>query len=67
MILTREENPEEIKKYDHIKPAPTFGPVRCFERLPGTPSISCTLSKYHTGLHIAHAGLFKKTVRVVWD
>jgi hypothetical protein len=64
MRFTREENPEQVEQYSHIKPAPIFGPLRCFARCPGTHR-TCTLSKGHTGLHVAHA-LFKK-VAAVWD
>jgi len=64
MRLIREEHREEIKKYEHIKPAPTFGPVRCFARLPGTAR-TCTLAEGHSGPHVAH-GMFKK-VMAVWD
>jgi len=65
--ITRKENPEEIKKYEHIKPSPTFGPLRCFARLPGTIA-TCTLSKGHLGPHVAHRlSLFKKVVIAVWD
>ncbi len=66
MILTRNENPVEIKKYDHIKPAPTFGPLRCFARLPGSV-VTCTLTRGHSGPHIAHTGVFKKVVGAVWE
>jgi hypothetical protein len=64
MILTIEENSEEIKRFSNIKPAPIWGPVRCFARCPGTPR-TCTLSQGHPGPHIAHA-MFKKVV-AVWD
>jgi len=65
LILTRNENPEEIKKYSHIKPAPLSIP-HCFEPfpLPGT-RMTCSLEPFHTGPHIAH-GLFKK-VYAVWE
>lgn len=67
MRLTRSENPEEIEKYSHIKPAPTFGPLRCFARFPGPEGghLTCSLAKGHSGPHVAHA-LFKK-VMAVWD
>jgi len=64
MRLIREENPNEIEKYSNIKPAPTFGPLRCYARCPGTMR-TCTLSKNHIGPHVAH-GMFKK-VMAVWD
>ncbi len=65
MILTRKENPTEIKKYEHIKPAPTFGGLRCIARFPRAGRVTCTLAKGHAGPHVAHA-IFKK-VRAVWD
>lgn len=61
--ITRNENPQEIKKYEHIKPAPILGPLRCFSKFPGGTS-TCTLSAGHSGPHVAH-GLFKK-VNAVW-
>lgn len=64
MILTRENNPNEIKKYKDIKHAPTFGKLRCFARCPRTIR-TCTLSKHHSGPHVAH-GMFKK-IMAVWD
>ena len=60
----RETHPEEIEKYEHIKPAPTFGPVRCFAKCPGTPR-TCTLERGHAGPHVAHG--FPKKVMAVWD
>jgi hypothetical protein len=64
MRLTVEENPETIKRYAHLRPAPLWGSVRCGVRCPGT-SRSCTLEKGHRGPHAAH-GLFKRVV-AVWD
>ena len=63
MRFTKKEDPEQVKQYGHIKPAPVFGPLRCFARCPGTHQ-SCTLSKGHSGPHVAHG--FKK-VLAVWD
>lgn len=62
--ITRDENPEEIKKYEHIKSAPVFGPLRCFVIFPGK-TFTCTLSQGHSGPHVAHT-LFGKVV-AVWD
>lgn len=64
MKLTVEENRERIKRYGHIKPAPTWGVVRCSARCPGTTR-TCTLERGHRGLHVAH-GMFNKVV-AVWD
>jgi hypothetical protein len=64
MRVIREQHPEEIKNYEHIKPAPTFGPVRCFAKLPGTP-LTCTLAKQHPGPHVAHG--WRKKVMAVWN
>ncbi len=61
MKLTKADNPQEIEKYSHIKPAPTFGPKRCFAKFPGG-RYSCTLEQYHDGPHVAH--FFKKVVAV---
>lgn len=63
MQITIEENPEKLEEYKHIKPAKTFGPLRCFEKFP-SKKYSCTLSKGHDGPHVAH--FFKKVV-AVWD
>ncbi|MEK6766114.1 MAG: hypothetical protein AABY49_07840 [Planctomycetota bacterium] len=65
MKITRNENPKEIKQYDHIKPAPTFS-HQCQRRLRGS-MFMCTQPLGHSGPHIAHAGLFKKVVAAVWD
>lgn len=64
MILTRERDPQLIEQYSHIRPAPTWGPLRCFDRCPGSKR-TCTLAKDHSGPHVSH-GLFKK-VMAVWD
>jgi hypothetical protein len=62
--LTIEENPEAIKRYRHIKPAPRGGTVTCSVGCPGTTR-TCTLKRGHAGPHVAH-GSFKK-VMAVWD
>ncbi len=64
MKILREQDPDAIKNYEHIKPAPTFGKIRCFARCPGTAR-TCTLAKGHTGRHVAHG--FRKKVMAVWD
>jgi hypothetical protein len=64
MRLTVEENPETIKRYGHLKPAPRWGSVRCGARCPGT-SRTCTREESHRGPHAAH-GMFKRVV-AVWD
>lgn len=64
MLITKKDNPAEIENYAHIKPAPVWGPLRCFERYLGK-RYSCTLSKGHSGPHVAH-GFFNK-VSAVWD
>ena len=64
MRLTIEDHPERIKRYGHIKPAPSWGSGRCSAKCPGT-SRTCSLLKRHTGLHVAHEG-FRKVV-AVWD
>ena len=64
MKLTIEEHPETIKRYRHIKPAPSRKGGRCATRLSGT-SRACTLSPGHSGPHVAH-GAFNRVV-AVWD
>ncbi len=64
MKLTVKENPETIKRYGHIKPAPRWGAVRCSAKCPGTLS-TCTLKKGHSGRHVTH-GRFRSVV-AVWD
>ncbi|MGW8267218.1 MAG: hypothetical protein ACWGSQ_12705 [Longimicrobiales bacterium] len=64
MKLTVEENPETIKRYGHLRPAPRWGAERCSARCPGT-SRNCTLEAGHRGHHVAH-GLFRRVV-AVWD
>jgi hypothetical protein len=60
--LTREEHPESIKRYRHVKPA--LRAPRCYLRCPGTTH-TCSLEKGHRGPHVAH-GLFSRVV-AVWD
>jgi hypothetical protein len=64
MKLTIKENPEGIKRYAHVKPAPLLGGSACSARCPGT-SYACTLERGHTGVHVAH-GRFRRVV-AVWD
>ncbi len=65
MKILREQDPEAIKKYEHIRPAPAFGGgLRCFSRCPGTAR-TCTLATGHIGPHVAHT--FRKKVMAVWD
>lgn len=64
MKLTVEENPETIKRYSHIRPAPPWRAARCSVTCPGTTR-ACTLEKGHRGPHVAH-GRFGKVV-AVWD
>jgi len=64
MRMTRDTDPHEIEKYAGVKPAPIFGPVRCFAKFPAR-RYTCTLAKGHSGAHVAH-GWFKK-VMAVWD
>jgi hypothetical protein len=64
MKLTIKDNPEAIKRYGHIKPAPLWGSVRCAAKYPGSVR-ACTLERGHTGVHVAH-GRFRRVV-AVWD
>lgn len=61
--LTRMEDPEEIKKYSYIKPAP-FSVPHCYAPCLGT-KMTCSLEPGHEGPHVAH-GFFKK-VYAVWE
>jgi len=64
MRILRDDNPKAIEPFKHIKPAPIFGPMRCFAPCHGTV-YTCTLAQGHSGPHVSHA-LFKK-VKAVWD
>ena len=64
MKLTIEENPERIRRFSHIKPAPRWGVALCSASCPGVPR-TCTLKRGHAGPHVAH-GAFRRVV-AVWD
>ena len=64
MKLTIEDNPEAIKRYRHIKPAPHGGASVCSARCPGSAR-TCTLKRGHSGPHVTH-GTFRK-ILAVWD
>ena len=64
MKLTIEKNPESIKRYQHVRPAPRWGSSTCGRQCPGTVR-SCTLEKNHRGPHVAHTKFGK--VVAVWD
>jgi len=64
MKLTIENNRERIKRYGHIKPAPSWGSVRCLAQCQG-PVRSCTREKGHPGPHVSH-GRFNR-VLAVWE
>ncbi len=64
MKLILKENPDAIRRYAHIKPAPLLGARACGSPCPGT-RYTCTLAKGHSGVHVAH-GRFRKVV-AVWD
>jgi hypothetical protein len=64
MKLTIENDPETVRRYGYIKPAPRLGGRRCGARCPGTTRM-CTLKREHRGPHVAH-GRFKR-VLAVWD
>ncbi|MGD8361986.1 MAG: hypothetical protein PVJ04_11220 [Gemmatimonadota bacterium] len=64
MKLTVEENPETIKRWGHIRPAPIWGAGRCSDKCPGSTR-RCTLVRDHRGPHVAH-GVFNR-VMAVWD
>jgi len=65
MRLTAEDNPERLKRYSHVKPAPRSDGVPCSAQCPGSTR-TCTLKRGHAGPHVAHQGLFRKVV-AVWD
>ena len=64
MRLTREEHPEAIKRYGHIKRARGWRVRPCAAKCPGTTR-TCTRGEGHRGPHVAH-GAFRKVV-AVWD
>jgi hypothetical protein len=64
MKVTGRTHPLEILRYTAIRPAPIFGRVRCFARLPGS-RCSCTRNTTHCGPHVAHS--FFKRIIAVWD
>jgi len=68
--LTRNMNPDAIERFADVRPAPVFGPLRCFAGFPGA-HYSCTLASGHEGPHVAHGGHFwpfrKVKVMAVWD
>src|SRR6266853_2340383 len=62
--ITRNDQPAAIKQYEHRTPAPTLGALRCFAPFP-SEVYTCTLSKGHSGPHVAHA--VGAVVVAVWD
>jgi hypothetical protein len=64
MKLTIEKNPETVKRYQHVRPAPRWGSIACSVQCPGTVRI-CTREQGHRGPHVAHAKFGK--VVAVWD
>lgn len=63
MKLTREQQPEALKRFRHLEPA-RWGAERCGRRL-GRSKRTCTLRKGHRGPHAAH-GLFGR-LQAVWE
>ncbi len=64
MRLTIEKNQEAIRRFQHIRPAPSWKSARCAEKCPGTQR-TCTREKGHRGPHAAHER-FRRVV-AVWD
>ena len=64
MKLTIEKNPESIKRYQHVRPAPRWASSTCGLPCPGTVR-SCTLERGHRGPHVAHTKFGR--VVAVWD
>lgn len=64
LALTRQQHPDEIQRYEHIRSAPNLGPLRCFAQFPGD-KYQCTLAHRHPGPHVAHT--YGDLVVAVWD
>jgi hypothetical protein len=63
MRITAEDHPDTIKRYAHVKRAPSTKGF-CAVALPESAR-TCSLGKSHRGPHVAH-GLFGRVV-AVWD
>lgn len=66
MIINRKDNPEEIKKYEHIRRGPMDFP-HCFAKCPNSIIVTCSRNIGHSGPHVAHGGWFTPHVYTVWD
>lgn len=64
MYLTRAQNPSEVQRYSHFRPARILGPQRCDARSPDG-HYACTRPSAHEPPHVAHT-LFRQVV-AVWD
>ena len=64
MYLTRAQNPAEVQRYSHLRPAGILGPRRCEEQSPDG-HYTCTRPNAHEPPHVAHT--FFRQVLAVWD
>lgn len=64
MRFTREQHPDAIARYAHVRPARGRRTKRCGAGFPGGTR-ACTLELGHNGPHVAH-GLWRR-VMAVWD
>ena len=64
MRFTREQNPDAIERYAHVRPARGRRANRCGVGFPGGTR-SCTLARGHNGPHVAH-GRWRRVV-AVWS
>jgi hypothetical protein len=63
--ITAEEQPEAVKRYRHVRPAPGWKGRRCAARCLGIAQ-ACTRERGHRGPHVAH-GLFFRRIVAVWE
>src|SRR2546426_5750611 len=64
MYLTRAQNPSEVQRYSHFRPAGILGPPRCDARS-ADGHYTCTRPSVHEPPHVAHT--FFRQVVAVWD
>lgn len=64
MRLTVEDNPRQLERYRHLKPAGALGGKACGAAFPDSKR-TCTRRSGHRGPHAAH-GRMRKVV-AVWD
>lgn len=64
MRLTIDEQPDQLRRYGHVRPASGRGTARCKIQLLGT-TYSCSRERGHSGPHVAHGRL--RRVVAAWD